>query len=329
MAQTNGSIVTPKTPAPAGPMLSLAHVVKGRRVRPLWTHLYGPEGCGKTTFAASAPSPIFIDVEQGSNQLDVARFAFDASGRTAPANAGEVLDALRVLERETHPYQSVVIDTLDAFEALIWAAICLRDEKANIEAYGYGKGYIAAVDEWRIFVSVVERLRAKGLQVITLAHSMVKPFKNPLGEDFDRYQMKLHEKAAGLVKERADAVLFAQFEQYAHKDEKTKRVRGVSTGARVMLTQRTAAYDAKNRHDLPEKMPLDWGDYWAAVLAHKPADPKALAEQIRASAEHLGGEFATFALDYLAKHADDAAALAKLNDRLNAKLAEQSEQGSN
>ncbi len=185
------------------------------------------------------------------------------------------------------------------------------------------------MDEWRIFVSAVERLRAKGLQVITLAHSMVKPFKNPLGDDFDRYQMKLHEKAAGLVKERADAVLFAQFEQYAHKDEKTKRIRGVSTGARVMLTQRTAAYDAKNRHDLPEKMPLDWGDYWAAVQAHRPADPKALIAQIQASAEQLGGEIATFALGYLEKHATDAAGLARLVDRLNAKLAEQAEQGSN
>lgn len=329
MAATNGSIVTPKTPAPAGPILSLANVVKGRRTRPLWTHLYGPEGCGKTTFGAAAPDPIFIDVEQGSNELDVARFAFDASGRTAPATWDEVIAALRVLERESHSYRSVVVDTLDALEALIWTSICARDSKASIEDYGYGKGYTAAVDEWRILVAALERLRAKGLQVVTLSHSVVKPFKNPLGDDFDRHQMKLHEKAAGLIKERSDAVLFAQFEQYAHKDDKTKRVRGVSTGARVMFTHRTAAYDAKNRHDLPEKMPLDWGDYWTAVQAHRPADPKALGEQIRASAEQLGGEAGAFAIDYLAKHSTDAAALARLNDRLNAKLAEQGEQGSN
>lgn len=323
------AVVTPKTPAPAGPVLSLAHAVKGRRTRPLWTHLYGPEGCGKTTFAASAPEPILIDVEHGSNELDVTRFAFDAQGRTTPAAWDEVLAALRLLERETHAYRTVVVDTLDATEALIWQAICLRDGRTNIEEYGYGKGYVAAVDEWRLFVAAVERLRAKGLQVVTLAHSMVKPFKNPEGDDFDRYQMKLNEKAAGLVKERADAVLFARYEQYAHKDERTKRVRGVSTGARVMFTQRTAAYDAKNRHDLPEKMPLSWPDYWAAVEAHKPADPKALAEQVRVSAEQLGGEVGAFALDYLAKHPDDAAALAKLVDRLNAKLAEASAQGSN
>jgi len=296
--------------------------VKGRRVAPFWTHVYGPEGCGKTTFATSAPDSILVDVEHGSNELDVARFAFDATGRTTPATWDELLGALRVLEREEHPHKSVVVDTLDAAESLIWQAICLRDGKTSIEDYGFGKGYVAAVDEWRIFVAALERLRARGLQVVTVAHSQTKTFKNPLGEDFDRYQMKLHDKAGGLIKERSDAVLFAQYEQHAYKDEKTKRVRGVSTGARVVFTQRTAGYDAKNRHDLPEKMPLSWADYWTAVQAHKPADPQALGEQIKASAERLGGEIATYSLDFLSKHGGDAAALAKLVDRLNAKLAE-------
>jgi hypothetical protein len=320
------AIITPKKATPA-PTLSLAHVVQGRRTRPLWTHLYGPEGCGKTTFGSNAPSAIFIDVEHGSNELDVARFAFDEHGRTTPATWGEVVQALRVLHQDDHQYKSVIIDTLDAAEALIWAYICERDDKLSVEDYGYGKGYVAAVDEWRLFVAAVERLRTKGMQVITLAHSMVKPFKNPCGDDFDRYQMKLHEKAGGLIKERADAVLFAQFEQYANKDEKTKRVRGVSTGARVMFTQRTAAYDAKNRHDLPEKMPLDWNDYWGAVQAHRPADPRALIEQIRASAVVLGGDIAEFAAKYIEEHGADAAGLAKLNSRMNAKLAAREQEG--
>lgn len=324
MAQTNGTIATPKQAAAAS-ALRLA-VVRGRRAHPLWTHLYGPEGCGKSTFGSNAPSPIFIDVEQGSNELDVARFAFDGGERTAPATWPELLDALRVIEREKHDFRSVVIDTLDAAEALIWKFICERDGKTSIEEYGYGKGYVAAVDEWRIFVAALERIRAKGIQVVTLAHSVVKPFKNPLGDDYDRFQMKLHEKAAGLVKERADVVLFAQYEEYAYKDEKTKRVRGVSRGARVMFTVRHAAYDAKNRFDLPEKMPLSWADYWAGVEGHRPADPRALAEQIAASAAQLGGDIQAFATKYLEENGNDAAALARLNDRLNAKLAEKVEQ---
>ena len=35
--------------------------------------LYGPEGIGKTTFAANAPDPLFIDTEKGTAHLDVKR----------------------------------------------------------------------------------------------------------------------------------------------------------------------------------------------------------------------------------------------------------------
>lgn len=35
--------------------------------------IYGPEGIGKTSFAARFPDPVFIDTEGGSASLDVAR----------------------------------------------------------------------------------------------------------------------------------------------------------------------------------------------------------------------------------------------------------------
>jgi hypothetical protein len=203
------------------------------------------------------------------------------------------------------------------------AAICARDGHTNIEDYGYGKGYVAALDEWRLFVSLVERVRAAGINVVTLAHAVIRSFKNPSGEDFDRYQMKLHEKAGGLVKERADIVLFANYETFAVKDSKTKRVKGVSTGARLIYTTRTAAHDAKNRHDLPESLPLSWSDFYDAVQAHRPADPAALLAECTRKAAQLGGDVDTKATAYMKEHQGNAVALAKLNDRLNALLSEQ------
>lgn len=296
-------------------------VTSGRRMRPFWVHLYAPEGLGKTTFAADAPIPVFIDVEGGTFEKDVARFTFDeATERTAPKDWTEVQSALRLLATEAHPYKTVVVDTLDALEALMHASICARDGMANIEAYGYGKGYVAAVDEWRHFVAAVERIRAAGINVVTLAHAVIKPFKNPNGDDFDRYQMKLHEKAGGLVKERADIVLFGNYETFAVKDSKTKRVKGVSTGARLIYTTRTAAHDAKNRHDLPESLPLSWADFHEAVQAHRPADPVVLLAECERKAKELGGDVETKAAAFMKEHRGDAVALAKLNDRLNALL---------
>jgi hypothetical protein len=311
----------------AAPKMKLA-TSKGRVAYPLWITLYSAEGLGKSTFASGAPGTIFLDVEHGTRELDVDRFVFDpATGRTTPENFSEILAALRALETEEHGFKTVAIDTLDAVEALIFTHICDRDGKDSIEGYGFGKGYVAALDEWRILIAQFERLRKRGLNVITLAHSQVKTFKDPSSDGWDRHQMKLHQSAAGLIKERSDVVLYGAYEEFAVKSEKTKRVQGVSTGARVIHTVHNAAWDAKNRHDLPEQMPLDWGDFYAAVLAHRPADPKALAAEIRRKAHEVGGEAETKAMAFLEQHGDDAAALAKLNSRINAKLAEREQEG--
>ncbi len=99
-------------------------------------------------------------------------------------------------------------------------------------------------------------------------------------------------------------------------------MRGVSTGARLCYTVRTAAYDAKTRYALPERFPLDWAEYEAALTAAQPADPLALAEEIKRKAAELGGDIESKTTDLLGKHLGNAAMLAKMNDRLNALLAE-------
>lgn len=308
----------PNNVLPASRM-RLDAVVKGRQQRPLRVLLYGVEGIGKSTFGASAPAPIFLAPEDGTAHLDVHRLP-------VPTTWEEVIEAVRMLAVQPHAYRTLVVDTVDWIEPLLWAHICQRDGKKDIEDYSYGKGYVAALDQWRVFVAELERMREKtGMAVILLAHSWVKPFKNPEGDDYDRYELKVHPKAGGLLKEWTDVVLFANWETFAAKDEKTKRVRGVSTGARLVYTTRTAAYDAKNRYDLPESLPLDWGEFCTAVASHQPADPEALASEIRRKADEIGGDIAASALAYLAGNAGNAAALARLNDRLNAKLAEKRE----
>lgn len=296
------------------PRMTLESIQGGRRVRPVRVVGYGPEGVGKSTFGAGAPSPVFIGPEDGTDHLDVQRFP-------APKSLEDVYDAVRVLGTTDHSYQTLVIDTLDWMEPVLWDHICKRDAQDNIEAYGYGKGYVAAVDEWRRLLSILDRLRdVKSMHIVLLAHSWIRSFKNPEGEDFDRYQLKLHDKSSGLIKEWADCVLFFNYETYAAKDSKTKRIRGVSTGSRLIHTTRTAAYDAKNRYDLPESMPLDWSDFFAAVQTHRPADPVALLAEITRKAKLIGGDAEAKAM---AKTVDaDAATLAKINDRLNALIAQ-------
>lgn len=306
-------------PVPGPSRMKLDAVVRGKQVQPVRAVMYGPEGCGKSTFGANAPSPIFLGAEDGTAQLDVVRFP-------SPQSWQDILDAVRVLTNETHDYKTLVIDTLDWVEPLVWKTVCQKAGATSIEEVGggYGKGYVAAVDEWRTLLAGLERLRTKGVHVILLAHSWIRPFKNPQGDDFDRYELKLHAKSSGLIKEWADAVLFANYETFAVKD-KSKRVRGVDTGARLIYTERRAAYDAKNRYGLPETLPLSWAEFDAAMKSGQTASPDALKGEIARKAKQLGGELEKTILATLAKAGENAQQLAQINNRVNARLAELAE----
>jgi hypothetical protein len=299
--------------------MKLDALVRGKLQEPITVLLYGVEGIGKSTFGADAPKPIFIDAEGGTAHLDVPRFP-------RPESWQDVLDALGELESSKHEFQTVVVDTLDWIEPLIWKHICERDSTENkrltsVEDYGYGKGYEVALDEWRQFVAALERLKRKGMNVILLGHCWVKPFKNPEGEDYDRYQMKLHAKAAGFLREWPRNVLFAKHDTIAAKDQKTNRVRGVSTKKRLVYTEQGAAFDAKNRSNLPPSFPLGWEQFAALVLAADAALPDLRAE-VERKAILLGGAECEKALIYLKANENNATKLAQLNNRLNVKIEE-------
>lgn len=295
--------------------MDIGSVTTGRLVKPDRVLIFGTEGVGKSTWAASAPDPIFIPCEDGTANLDVARFP-------EPETWPDLLTALSVLTTEKHVYKTAVVDTVDAAESMLWRYICDRDGKDSIEAYGYGKGYTAALDEWRVFMAAVERLqRERKMGVILVAHSWIKTFKNPEGEDFDRYELKLHAKASGLLKEWCEDVLFAHYETFAVKDDKNGKAKGVSSGARVVHTQRTAAWDAKNRHALPEMLPLSYEDFAAAVRAGRPADPEKLKASIAEKLSSISDpDLVAKVTAALTKAGDDASALSKIENRLNATL---------
>lgn len=306
---------------PAQSRMSLQALVKGRQQQPVRVMVHGPEGVGKSTFAAGAPKAIFLATEDGTAQLDITRFP-------SPRSWTEVLDAVRLLTLETHDFQTLVIDTLDWLEPLIWEHLCRESKVSGIEEVGggYGKGYTAAVDQWRVLVASLEALRrAKPMHVVFLAHSSIKTFKNPEGEDFDRYELKLNLKAGGLLKEWCDAVMFANYETLTHKDARTKRFRGVSTGERTLSTERTAAFDAKNRYSLAESIPLSWADFYAGVQAQDAAKSGGLTSEVQGKLPALGEAERARAVAALARAGADTGLLTKLNQWCDKQLAERAE----
>lgn len=218
--------------------------------------LYAPPGVGKTTFGACAPGPIILPTEDGLAALK--RLPFEVPAFPIAKDWAAVMDAIEALATQDHQFKTLTVDSLDWLEPLVWAETCRRNNWGDIEAPGYGKGYLATLDVWRQFMDGLEYLRKeRGMAYILLAHAMVKRFDAPDAEPFDRYQIKLHQKAADLIMEGVDMVLFANFKTYTTTTDVgfNKKVRrGVGTGERVMFTEERPAFVAKNRHGLPVEM---------------------------------------------------------------------------
>lgn len=299
-----------RTQPPSTPSrMTLANVTRGKQERPVRAIVYGVEGVGKSTFAANAPSPIFLCSEDGTSHLDVARFP-------TPNSWVDALEAVRVLTHEEHAYKTLAIDSLDWLEPLCWAHVCQRSGKRDIEEFGYGKGYVAALEQWREFLARLNLLaKTRKMHVVMVAHAAIRRVDDPQTGPFDRYRMKLHDKSADLLREWADAVLFARHEVTTSTD-KTGKARGRSSGARLLHTQWTAAFDAKNRFDLPDRLPLDWDAFATAIAAHAPADPARLRAEVEALLPRLAPERREAARAALEAVGGNAARLAILLDRV-------------
>lgn len=307
-----------KAKAPPAPRMSVASIVRTGRSDPMRIMLHGVEKIGKTTFAAAAPSPVFICPEDGipPSLGAVPHYPAPEGGW----NWQDVIDAVRALAAGGHDFKTIVIDTLDWIEPLLWRDVCDRARVDTIEEVGggFGKGYVAAVDGWRLLIAELERARNRaGMHVVLLAHSWIKSFKDPESEGWDRYELKINNKAAGVMKEWVDAVLFAKFEEFTTKDARTKRVRGISSGERVICTVRSAAYDAGNRYNLPDRLPLDWDAFAEAVQAGRPAEPAVLRAAINALlAQQSDAALTEKVLGVVAAAGDDGGKLARIHNKL-------------
>jgi AAA domain-containing protein len=320
-------------PPPTPPPSRLGAVKRGKIRAPLRVLVYGPEGVGKSSLAAGASGVLFADIENSTKQLDVPRYPFrDEEGGHVPRTFDEVTAMLDDLERSPRgDYGHLVIDTADELEALLHRHICQRDGKANVTAYGYGKGFDIAVDAWRALVlSRLDRLHARGWGIVFTAHSLVKSFKNPTGDDYDRYQPKLHEKAAGLLKGWCDVVAFIAWDDVAavrktESDKQGARAKGFG-GERMAFFERTAAWDAKARIPLPERMPLD-ADGWAAIAAAHEASfavsADELRQQIAAEMARLNHDpsIADMVADRVARAGENTGYLIEIVNRLRAREA--------
>ena len=235
----------------------LESVQSGRENKPPRIMIYGSEGVGKSTFGASAPNAIFVQTEDGLGEINCRKFPL-------ARNLTEVIAELTALRDEPHNYLTVVIDSADWLERIIFDEVCKEFGVRSIEKAdgGYGKGYVHALTHWRKIIALLQELRdRRGMMIILVAHAKVERFEDPENAAYDRYTPRLHKHAASLIAEWVDAVLFANKRFRVSKDGNDRAVAtpiGADGGERVIRTVGSPACIAKNRYGLPGEIPLSW-----------------------------------------------------------------------
>jgi len=211
--------------------------------------IHGVEGIGKSTLAAQFPAPIVLDTEDGTNHLDVARVT---CGDWATLKA-----SLVELGGDTQGFQTLVIDSMDWAERLLIEKLLKDANKRSIEDFGFGKGYTMVAESVSRLLDDLDMLVNKGMNVVLVAHTKVARTSPPdMDEGYDRFELKLTKQSGPLVKEWADAILFANYKTRLVEGQ-DGRTRAKGGKERVLHTERAAAWDAKNRCGLPPEIPMD------------------------------------------------------------------------
>lgn len=270
-------------------MSLLSKVHKGPQLRPHFLGLYGPGGVGKSTFGAAAPNPIFLGTDDGVGSLDVASFP-------TPKTWIEVKQAITELMFEKHDFKSLVIDTINGLEPLVWAHVCKENNAKSIEEVGggFGKGYVIACEEWVEFWSTLKRLRST-MNVICLGHAQMKTVDDIFqGERYDRFSLKMNDKAALLFHEAVDHMFFAGYKVDLLKEKNARKAKARGEGVRVIYTEERPAFLAKRRIPLPFEMDLSWDAFAAEAAKFNP-----VAAPTEDEIEKLFGDIQQDAIDYL------------------------------
>lgn len=219
--------------------------------------IYGPSGIGKTDLAANFPSPAFVrdPDEDGIDDLVENKRCPKPKDIIVVDHFNELVNipGNNLKKWLDLGVKTVVYDSITGLEQLCFSWHCDDAYGGDWSKEGFLSYYqgprTAAKSEWPRFLESLQMLRTAGLSVILIGHSQIKSFKNPEDVDYDKYTPYVDKEIWQNTHRTANIVLFYNLSVEVN----TKGLKGkadTSTVSRLIYTEPSPIYDAKNRHGL-------------------------------------------------------------------------------
>lgn len=224
------------------------------------TLLYSPPGVGKTEFAAFFPKPVFmmINLETGLRTLiESGRVPYDTAHFPDPIYTfDELLKTIDYLARAKHDHQTAVIDTMNSVELLLKRHVTKKHFFGREDKFdAFAKGWERCAEPWDLLLHQLNRLKARGMRVLCLAHSEVSVVRNPDGEDYQSHTPLINKKVLWVpLNAWCDNVFFMNLEICEVTDKAQQATK--DKNHRLLYVQAGAGHFAKNRLSLTKSISM-------------------------------------------------------------------------
>lgn len=207
-------------------------ITKGKLKQPWFCCLYGTPGIGKTTLAAQAPKPLFVDFEDGTNHIEVDRIHAE----------GTISEAIKEAY-DSEGYETLVIDSLSSLEQKHQTEMCQAKGWPSIDHLDYSQG----LKQWRqAFLEYIDKIsskfRAKGMNVLIIAHSKDKEMTDPVSQaKYNKLVIDAEKEISGKLIGKLDGCFLLKHEMAVTKKK------AIGDGSRLVYTKDEPQYMAKTR----------------------------------------------------------------------------------
>lgn len=232
--------------------------------------VYGTHGIGKTTLASKLPNALFLDYEDGTHGIGVAKV--DRSD--LPTSFASLNATFAELTRDKQGFRNLVIDSVDKLEEILDKSACVGKSYESVFAVNdYGRTVSVFTSNFGNMLDNASKMVDSGMNIMFIAHEQTRKCEPLEGSGaYDHHELKLSKGNTKLLMQWADVVIFTAYKTFAVKDDDTKKVRA-GGGKRWCFTVHTNDWEAKHRAciTLPDDCSLD---KMAEIL------PKALEEAV-------------------------------------------------